>query len=153
MMFPNHCANSSFCGGVDENCALFGYNTRRAAAIPDRRFGTTYRPILKGAGNLHGTDRFSRNHYSLLNRLAKRFFFFFESPSVDERSLVVWQAMWRVQGRIGFEEVDRRVGMCLEVDPRLRRSVDKSTDLVYRSVSQWLNLATWLPNHLCTETT
>ena len=56
--------------------------------------------------------------YSLLNRLAKRFVF--ESPSVDERSLVIWQLMWRVRGKIGFGEFDRSVGMCLEVDPRLR---------------------------------
>ena len=150
MVFPNHCANSSFCRGVNENWALPDYNTRRIVAILYRRFGTTYPSIIKGVGNLYATDRFSRNHYSLLNRLAKRFF---SSPYVDERSLVVWQAMWRVRGRIGFEEVDRSVGMCLEVDPWLRRSVGKSTDLVYRSVSQWWNLAMWLPFHLCTETT
>jgi len=60
-----------------------------------------------------------RNYpFSLLNRLAKRFVF--ESPSVDESSLVIWQAMWRVRGKIGFGEFDRSVGMCLEVDPRLR---------------------------------
>jgi len=38
--------------------------------------------------------------------------------------------MWQVRGRIGFGEVDRGVSMSLDVDPRLKLSVDKSTYLV-----------------------
>ena len=60
-MFPKNCANSSFCGGVDENCTALGYHTRRVAKIPYRCCGTTYRSILQGVGKLYVTDRFSRN--------------------------------------------------------------------------------------------
>jgi len=39
------CVISVFHREVDENCALLGSYTARVAAIPNRRFGTTSRPV------------------------------------------------------------------------------------------------------------
>jgi hypothetical protein len=71
-MVSNHCVNSSFCGGVEENCAVLGCNTWRVVAIPYRCFGTTYRSVLQGVGNLYVTDRFSRNVSQELPLLAAK---------------------------------------------------------------------------------
>ena len=116
-MFPNHWAISSFCREVDGNCALLGYNKQRIVAIPCCRFGTIC-PFFKGSANCMGPtgspDTSVRNyHYSLLNRLAKRFVF--EGPSVDK-----WSMVRRVRERLEFRGVDRSIGMRFEVDSWLR---------------------------------